>query len=620
MTEAAIRYRICPRNPGAHLFEVHCTVPVPDPAGQRVGLPAWIPGSYMIRDFARNVVRLWAHSQGESVVVRKTGKDSWVCASCSGPLTLSYEVYAWDLSVRSAHLDTTHAYFNGTSVFLQVYGREHDPCIVDIDPPPPGTGEGWRVATALNRAQAEPHGFGSYGARDYDELIDHPVEIGHFSLAVFDACGVSHEIAVSGRHRADLERLCRDLKRVCEHHIRFFGEPAPMDRYVFLIAAVGEGYGGLEHRASASLLCQRDTLPQAGDVEVGSDYRSFLGLASHEYFHAWNVKRIKPQAFSGGDLSREMHTRMLWAFEGITSYYDDLALVRSGLITPLAYLELLGQTATRVWRGSGRFKQSLADSSFDAWTKFYRQDENAPNSIVSYYTKGALVALALDLIIRRATADARSLDDVMRLLWQRYGRPGIGVPEDGVERAAGEIAGVDLGDFFKRTVHGTDDPPLADVLADVGVDFVLRPAQSNGDSGGKPAPGGEGRQGPRPVLGVRLGSGAEVRLAQVFDGGAAQEAGLAAGDVIIAVDGLRVTSANLEKSLNSRVPGNRVHVHAFRRDELMEFDVTLKEAPADTCALVLRADADAAACARRNAWLQGVPPQAGQVAHAVGGG
>ncbi|MDA8363710.1 MAG: PDZ domain-containing protein [Gammaproteobacteria bacterium] len=618
MTEAAIRYRICPRNPGAHLFEVQCTVADPDPAGQRVGLPAWIPGSYMIRDFARHIVRLRAQSQGAEVGVRRAGKDSWACAPCTGPLTLIYEVYAWDLSVRGAHLDTTHAFFNGTSVFLQVYGRERNPCVVDIDPPDARTD--WRVATAMRRTGAEPGGFGTYCADDYGELIDHPVEIGDFSLAAFEACGVLHEVAISGRHRADLDRLCRDLKRICEQHILFFGMPAPMNRYVFLITAVGEGYGGLEHRASASLLCQRDTLAQAGDAGVGDDYRSFLGLASHEYFHAWNVKRIRPQVFSGADLSREVHTRLLWAFEGITSYYDDLALVRSGLITAPAYLELLGETATRVWRGSGRFKQSLADSSFDAWTKFYRQDENAPNSIVSYYTKGALVALALDLTLRRVTGGVRSLDDVMRLLWRRYGQPGVGVPEDGVERAAAEVAGTDLDRFFHSVVHGTDDPPLADLLGDVGIDFVVRPAESENDRGGKPARNADGRKGLRAVLGARLAPGSDARLIHVFDGGAAQEAGLSAGDVIMAADGLRVDSARLEKMLNARTSGSCLHIHAFRRDELMEFDVTLKEAPADTCVLVLRADATADACARRTAWLQGVAPAAGQAAQAIGSG
>ncbi len=601
----SVVYRISPRDPNAHLFEVHCTIPRPDPAGQRVSLPAWIPGSYMIRDFARHIGRITARDGDRQIAMHKQDKDSWICEPCDGPLTISYEVYAWDLSVRGAHLDATHAYFNGTSVFLQVHGREGDACLIDIDPPPGTIGRQWRVATALPRAGAPAYGFGRYAARDYDDLIDHPVEIGDFNLAGFEACGVAHEVAISGRHRADLERLCRDLKCICEQHIRFFGEPAPMDRYVFLITAVGEGYGGLEHRASTSLLCQRDTLPRPGETEVGDDYRTFLGLASHEYFHAWNVKRIKPQVFLPYDLSRETHTRMLWAFEGITSYYDDLALVRSGLISTKDYLQLLGETATRVWRAGGRLKQSLAESSFDAWTKFYRQDENSPNSIVSYYTKGALVALALDLTIRRASGDARSLDDVMRALWERYGKGGIGVPEEGVERIAQDVAGIDLSMFFDRMVRGTQDLPLAELLAYVGVDFVTRAADSVADKGGRAAKSGETRPWPRAVLGASVAGGSDARLTYVFDGGSAQEAGLAAGDVILAVDGLRVAPANLEKMINAHAPGTRVHVHAFRRDELMEFDVTLKAAPLDTCVLAVRETVDAVTLARREAWLRG---------------
>ncbi len=602
---AAVSYRIRPSNPGAHIFEVHCTIADPDPAGQRISLPAWIPGSYMIRDFARHIVRISGRARGAPVTLEKTDSATWLCAPCDGPLDVSYEVYAWDLSVRAAHLDTTHAYFNGTSVFLRVHGREHEPCVVDLERPPAGIGETWRVATALTRLQAAPHGFGTYSARDYDELVDHPVEIGDFTLAEFEACGIAHEVAISGRHGTDTGRLCQDLRRVCEHHIRFFGEPAPMDRYLFLIMAVGDGYGGLEHRASTSLLCQRDTLPRPGESEMSDEYRGFLGLASHEYFHSWNVKRIKPQAFSPYDFNRAAHTRMLWAFEGITSYYDDLALVRSGLITPQAYLQLLGETATRVWRGRGRFKQSLAESSFDAWTKFYRQDENAPNSIVSYYTKGAVVALALDLTIRRASGGTRSLDDVMRALWRRYGQPGIGVPEDGVECIAAEVAGVDLGAFFDQLVRGTEDPALAELLTYVGVDFTLRAAESGSDKGGRPARNGEGGNRPRAVLGAHLVAGSEVRLSQVLDGGPAQAAGLAAGDLIIAVDGLRVSATNLEKALNAHAPGKCVHMHVFRRDELMEFDLTPVAAPADTCVLVLKEGVDAATLAQRELWLAG---------------
>jgi predicted metalloprotease with PDZ domain len=419
------------------------------------------------------------------------------------------------------------------------------------------------------------------------------------------------------------------LKTVCEQHIKFFSENQsgrampmrksetqrnshaseahseagmrpPMDRYVFLVMAVGDGYGGLEHRASTALICSRDDLPRKGETERGDKYRTFLGLASHEYFHTWNVKRIKPAAFSPYDLTRENYTQLLWAFEGITSYYDDLALLRAGLITAEQYLSLLGETATRVLRGSGRHKQSIAESSFDAWIKYYRQDENAPNAIVNYYAKGSLAALALDLTIRLKTKGERSLDDVMRALWVRYGKQGIGVPENGVEQLAAEIAGVDLQDFFASAVHGTEDLPIGELLADFGVEQVLRAAEGPSDKGGK-AVKKELRA--RAVLGVKVAENGEARLAHVYDGGAAQIAGLSAGDVVMALDGIKVNGANLEAKIASYVPGAKVKLHTFRRDELMEFEVVLQAAALDTCDLLLRKDVGAAQRDRREAWL-----------------
>ncbi len=283
----------------------------------------------------------------------------------------------------------------------------------------------WRVATTLPSAGAAPWGFGAYRAANYDELIDHPVEMADFLVASFEAGGATHDVAITGKVNVDLDRLTTDLARICQWQVDLFGGArgcrAPFDRYLFQVAAVGDGYGGLEHRSSTSLCCKRDELPAPGMEGVTDDYRSFLGLASHEYFHSWNVKRIKPAAFVPYDLARESYTRQLWAFEGITSYYDDLALVRCGVIDAGSYLELLGQTITGVLRTPGRHVQSVADSSFDAWIKFYRRDENAPNAVVSYYAKGALVALALDLTLRDAGA---SLDDLMRLLWQRHGAGG----------------------------------------------------------------------------------------------------------------------------------------------------------------------------------------------------
>ena len=599
-----IDYRIVPVSPSAHLFEVRCLVPDPDPVGQQVSLPAWIPGSYTIRDFARHVVRFSAECRGAPVAVTKLDKDTWACAPCAGPLTITYEVYAWDLSVRGAHLDGTHGYFNGAAVFLAANEKADRPCRVEILPPGGEAGRRWRVATAMPRDGAPPHGFGTYRADDYAELIDHPVEMGEFALAAFEACGAPHEVVLTGRHRADLDRLCADFKVLCEHHIRFFGEPPPFDRYVFLVAAVGEGSGGLEHRASTSLLCSRDALPRPGEKDVSEEYRGFLALAGHEYFHAWNVKRIVPHAFIPYDLGREAYTRLLWAFEGITSYYDALALARSGLITSESYLELLGRTITRLLRGAGRFKQTVEESSFDAWIKFYKPDENTPNAVVSYYTKGALVALALDLTIRRGAGGGASLDDVMRALWDRYGKTGVGVPEDGVERVAQEVSGLDLRPWFDRALRGTEDLDLESLLADVGVAVAFRPAESEKDKGGKPAVAPDDVLRARAVLGMRLvESGEDARLAHVLDGGAAQEAGLAAGDVIIAVDGIRVSRGAIEKRLATYRAGTTVRVHAFRRDELMECSVVLKPAPADTCVLTFRGDVDDATLKRRAAWL-----------------
>lgn len=599
----SVLYRVYPKNPAAHLFEVSCTVPDPDVQGQTFSLPAWIPGSYLIREFARNVIRLQAHSDGRTVSVTKISKDTWRCAPCGGALTVTYEVYAWDLSVRGAHLDTTHGYFNGACLFLWAHGREQRPCLLEILPPEGRAYARWRVATAMPGRDAPSYGFGQYRAQDYDELIDHPVEMGEFALASFEACGVAHDVVVSGRQRADLTRLCRDLKTLCGYQIQLFGTPAPMDRYVFLVRALGDGYGGLEHRASSSLLCSRDHLPRPQETKISKGYRTFLGLASHEYFHTWNVKRIKPEAFVPYDLQRENYTRQLWAFEGITSYYDDLALLRCGVIDVDDYLDLLSETITRVWRGSGRLKQSVAESSFDAWIKFYRQDENTPNAVVNYYSKGALIALALDLTIRRGTEDRKSLDDVMRALWTRYGKTGTGVPEDGIERLAEEIAGMELRTFFEGALRGTEDLPLQDLLASFGVTFALRPAASSDDMGGKPK--AEAGAAERAVLGARFSlEGTDAKISQVFDGGAAQLAGLAAGDVIVAVDGVRITSANVEKLLAQYAPGIAVRVHLFRRDELMELEVTLASPPADTCVLTLVDKADTKTRRRREMWLQ----------------
>ena len=595
---APLRYRIVPINPEAHLFEVTLIIAQPAPLGQRVSLPVWIPGSYMIREFARHIVKIAASNRGGAVALEKLDKHTWAAAPCEGPLTITCEVYAWDLSVRAAHLDQSHGFFNGSSVFLRVPEYAHAPHEIEILPPKGRAYAGWRLATTLPRARGTRlHAFGLYRAASYDELIDHPVEMGSFTLIAFRACGVPHEVAITGIHDCDSRRLTADLKKICEQQIRFFhgrnASPAqvPFDRYVFQVMAVGDGYGGLEHRASTALICARNDLPHAGMRGMPEGYRTFLGLCSHEYFHTWNVKRIKPAAFAPYDLAQENYTRLLWAFEGFTSYYDDLFLVRSGVIDEAAYLSLLAKTAQGMLRGSGRLKQSVGDSSFDAWTKYYRQDENAPNAIVSYYTKGALVALCLDLMLRSGTGGRRSLDDVMLKLWRDYGaafdRTGTGVPEDGLRQATIAVAPAltsRLKRFFNTAVDGTAELPLKQLLLEAGIELKV-------DSGDKPG------------LGARLGSAADgVKLTHVLDGGGAQEAGLSAGDLLIAVDGLKVSMSTLESLLGRRRAGNTVKVHAFRRDELIEREVRLSRAEV-VIELKPEARVGGAAARLRRAWL-----------------
>jgi predicted metalloprotease with PDZ domain len=592
------RYRITPLDPRAHLFEVACTVDDPDPAGQAFRLPTWVPGSYLIREFARHFVAVRAEGPQGAVDIAKESKDTWRAAPCGGPLTVIAQVYAYDLSVRTAYLDARRGYFNGASVFLLPEGRSASACQVNIEPPPHTAFAHWRVATTLGSRGAVPYGFGRYEAENYDALIDHPVEMSDFALVQFEAGNVPHDVAVSGRQSTDLDRLAADLRRVCQWHVELFDGPgaaAPFDRYLFQIAAVGDGYGGLEHRSSTSLICRREELPAPGMDAVNDDYVTLLGLASHEYFHSWNVKRIKPAAFTPYDLARESYTRLLWAFEGITSYYDDLALVRSGVIEPARYLELLGRTVSTVLRNPGRQRQSIAESSFDAWIKYYRQDENTPNAVVSYYAKGSLVALALDLLLRRECR--ASLDDVMRALWRHYGRVGVGVPEDGIERIAAEVAGHRLDDFFSRYVQGTEDPPLDAWLSEFGVKYELRTAQSATDRGGKPAGG------PLPRSALNAKVGADMKLLAVYSGGAAERAGLAAGDQLVAIDGLKAGVETLRVMLERGEPGQSVRLHAFRRDELNEHAVELAPPPLDTCFLVLQESPGDEAAARRKLWL-----------------
>ena len=532
-------YRVFIADARSHQFQVELELADPAPDGQEFWLPVWIPGSYLVREFARHVLQVQAWCGDQPVAIAKIAKNRWRAAPCQGTLRLSYKVYAFDLSVRTAYLDPQRGFFNASSLLLAAAGRETLPHTVTLIRP--DFAPQWSVATTLPAMQCDAHGFGSRRAADYDELIDHPVEMGDLMRLTFSAGGAAHEMVIAHgaamQGEVDARRLARDLKRICAAQIALF-EPrrkrAPFDRYVFMVAPTADGYGGLEHRSSTALMCARRSLPHPRMTDADSDYRDFLGLCSHEYFHSWNVKRIKPAAFTPYDLEGENPTSLLWLFEGFTAYYDDLMVLRAGLITPQQYLDVLARTIGAVQRTPGRLVQSVAEASFDAWTKYYRPDENTANATVSYYQLGALVALAIDLRLRLHTKV--TLDDLMRLLWVRYGRDDAplrteGVAEDALPGLLSELSGLDWRAFFRRHVHGTELPPLQKLLTEFGVQGTT--AQDT----------------PFDALGlaVQEQAGAWLSVQRVRNGGWAERSGLAAGDVLLTLNGERARKAVIER-------------------------------------------------------------------------
>ncbi|MES9971215.1 MAG: PDZ domain-containing protein [Candidatus Thiodiazotropha sp.] len=602
-----IEYKLSFKSAQAHLFEVELTIHDPDANGQLVYLPAWIRGSYMVRDFARNIISIQAFSGDQPVQLSKLDKQSWRAAPVSGELRLIYTVYAWELSVRTAHFDSEHAFFNGPCLLLGVAGLENESCRLTVLRPSESYAADWRLATAMPVENCDEAGFGDYLCESYEALIDYPAEAGVFTDAEFSVHGRRHRMVVSGVHDMDMQRLCNDLSRVCHEEVALFGD-LPVSEYLFLLQVVGNGYGGLEHRNSTSLLFSREELPKPGEELVTEGYRKLLALCSHEYFHLWHVKRITPEVFLRTGTAEEVYTRQLWIFEGITSYYDELFLVRSGVIDRNAYFKMLSETVTRVMRNSGRHKQTLEASSFDAWSKFYKQDENSPNAIVSYYAKGALFALLLDLTIRLGSDDRFSLDHVMQALWERYGSQSVGVPEDGFEILASEVTSMDLKPLFDLGVRSTDELPLAEALAEFAVELHLLPAVSSEDVGRVVTE-------PPKAVRAKLVLGAKwkqlekrIRLLQVFDGGGAQQAGLSAGDEIVAVDGLNLSAKQMEEYLARQQEGVSVEMHFFRRDELKVIALTPLPAASDTCTIYLPQHPGSLQQQRLNNWLKGHVP------------
>ncbi len=565
----------------AHVYGVTLTIAQPSPR-QQVSLPVWIAGSYMVREFSKQVLNISARQGNRAVTVHQRDKCTWdIDCTDAAPLTVHYRVHAHDDSVRTAWLDAQRGFFNGTSVCLQVQGQHHVPHLLELVSPHtahPHTAN-WQVATGLTAVHTDRRGFGIYQAQDYDELVDCPVEMGAFWSGSFTACGIEHRFVVAGATPAfDGERLLRDSQKICETAIRFWHgskrAAIPHKRYVFMLNAVASGYGGLEHRNSTALICQRADLPRISDTAdqkapLSDGYTTLLGLISHEYFHTWNVKRLRPAEFAHYDYTRENHTELLWFFEGFTSYYDDLLLRRAGLMDDTQYLRLLNKTINQVLQTPGREVQSVAQSSFEAWTKYYRPDANSPNLTVSYYTKGALVALCLDLTLRQhgVRNHRLRLDDVMRALWTRCQAGPM--QEADVLAVLQELTGRSWAPEFKAWIHGTRELPLEKLLVAHGVAVHKDPAQF------------------AQRLGLRVSEDHSVQIKQVLNGSAAHRAGFAPDDEWLGLEvGGKHASAwrlkKLDEVLLYAGTAKKVTALVNRDAQLLRLSLTLPDAKTST--------------------------------------
>lgn len=526
---------------------MHVTVRFLANPTQVLSLPTWIPGSYLIREFSKHIESVRAYDEaGRILKIQKFEKNKWRLFNTDHELiTVEYDVYAYDLSVRGAYVDQTRLYVNPACACLGLDGQEDK--AVEVELFLPDELKHFQLATGL-AAKSLVKGRYTLKAKNYAELIDAPFELAEQTRFSFSAADIPHEFVVSGKHAMNAVRMQQDIEKICATQIAMFGS-APFENYTFMTMATGNSYGGLEHPNSTSLITPRDDLPKANEPEQPSkDYQRFLGLCSHEYFHSWLVKFIRPENFVNYDLNQEGYTSLLWIFEGFTSYYDDLLLLRSGVIDQAAYLELLEAQIDRYLQNPGRAIQTVTESSFDAWVKFYRQDENSNHAGTSYYNKGCLVALCLDLGLRLRGS---SLDALMQKLYANA-QQGIQVHERTIFELCKELTGDDWSEQIHHLINTTDELPLDQLLPEFGIQYQLKQDKSL-------------------PFGLKLTDKPEGVLVQAARReGTAAKAGLSAHDVIVAIDGLKATTKSLEQYAKQDAAYT---VHAFRRDELMTFKV-----------------------------------------------
>jgi predicted metalloprotease with PDZ domain len=589
---APIFYRVAMPDPGSHEFQIEMRVPpLPERVTADIVFPAWAPGSYLVRDFVRHVYGLTiTDDRGRTLEHERLDKQRWRVSSGGRGFRVRYQVFAFEQSVRTSFLDGSHAYWNGTSVFFFVDGEMERPCQVAVQRPPRSR---WHIDTALPPV---PGKRDHYSAATYDELVDSPFEVGDHARSTFSVGDVRFDVALFGRTNADAERLRHILRRVVIATAQMFGGGYPFRRYLFIIHALPVGSGGLEHRASVTM----DITGMSFEDEGG--YQRFADLAAHEFFHAWNVKRIRDTVLGPFDYTRENYTRMLWFHEGFTDYLANVIILRAGAIDQRRFWRFIAEDWPKYANRPGRSETPLAELSFEAWIKLYKPAENHVNRSVSYYEKGLWVGMALDLLLRGKTGGKQGLPDLFALLWSAFGRHDHPITERDVRNAAAQVAGHAMDDFFRRYIHGTDELPLPALLRTAGLLVSERPdwapefEKADADRDRVK----ERRQ--RAWTGIAL-QPERLAVRNVVPASPAAKAGITFGDEIVAVDGYRVTPTTFAKRVADNDPGDRCRIVFFRRDLMEEATLILAENPERKLGVQPDPDADKKALAIRKGWL-----------------
>ncbi len=587
-----VSYQLTILDISSHLIAVTLSFQ-PTSSAHQLGMPAWLPGSYMIRDFAKHITRISACDEDGPLDLVQLDKQQWQLACRHSQVRVSYIVYAYDLSVRAAYVDDEVAILNPAALCLGVSHLSQTPHQILLAKPAVQEVEAWRVATALTPVNGTRLlEFGTYQAVDYASLIDSPILAGIFSFQQFLINDIPHYLVVTGNNLTDLTRLTHDLQQICQQQMQVFETlPIDLDQYWFLLWVTEQGYGGLEHKFSTLLLCNRYDLPATDMVEPDSNYQQLLALCSHEYFHTWWVKRLKPAEFHPYHLDTEQYSKQLWIYEGFTSYFDDLALVQSGLIQPERYLAQLEKTVSRVTRSPSDKLQSLTDSSFNAWTKFYKQDENAINAVVSYYAKGALLAFCLEGALRQ---HGSSLQQVCRYMYQQY--LATGTDEHSLFESLTALGFPELAGVVQDWACQHKPLPVQQAAAQLGLSLTFRPATDYSDLGGSantaihalPA---------YLAAGIKVQQGL-VTVTQVIAEGAAYQAGVMVGDQLLALAGWKITEQTLPQLLKRVKVGTKQPLVIYRKDRLLTLQLPLQIAAANIASLRFT-DARLA-----SAWLQ----------------